>query len=144
VSKLRCREAIRVIRVAAIATCLVGCTDGILLMNDSEKAFWESRTAPERAVQSDRIKFLSRDFEVCRSRNNASVLTDSALEKLSRRQYRNRELEVFASPCGNTLTALKGAISRAHRLEVSQSEINALLVAGKALGSSLRPPEKAP
>ncbi|MBE9156079.1 hypothetical protein IQ265_04415 [Nodosilinea sp. LEGE 06152] len=121
--------------VFSLAIITSGCNDPMLLMNDSERAMWESmRVVSHKEASLLRVKHLSRDLEYCSSNDGSYSLSPEDFEILSNRpneEFSNKLFQLIPS-CKPITNYLLENIDQARQSGNSRKNIYRALVEGQA------------
>ncbi|MEA5452133.1 hypothetical protein VB780_26400 [Leptolyngbya sp. CCNP1308] len=119
-----------------LAIVMSGCSDPMILMNDSERAMWESmRVISHEEASLLRVKHLSRDLEYCSSNGDSYSLSPEDIEILSNRPNEEFSDKLFQLiPSCKTITGyLIEEIDSARKAGNSRKKIRQALAEGQFL-----------
>lgn len=118
-----------------LAIVTSGCSDPMILMNDSERAMWEStRVILNKEASLLRVKHLSRDLEYCSSNDGSYSLSFEDFETLSNQPNEefNDKLFQLVPSCRSIISHLIENVDLARKTGNSRQKIRQALVEGQS------------
>ncbi|MEP0908524.1 hypothetical protein NC969_23655 [Leptolyngbya subtilissima ST-M1] len=117
-----------------MAIVTLGCSDPMILMNDSERAVWDSqRVISNKEASLLRVKHLSRDLEYCSSNDGSYSLSPEDFEILSKqpnKEFNDKLLQLIPA-CRPITSYLIENIDLARKAGNSHKKIREALAEGQ-------------